>query len=162
MYALVVVESCFGNTYAVAEAMAAGLNEAGVEVALLPASDAPKEPVADLVVVAAPTHNLGLPSPASRSKARENGGDVPDAGIKEWLEEARAPKGVRLVALDTAVAGMFSGSAAKVAARLAKGRGWAAGRGPSFIVGGQKGPLVDGELDKARALGRTLAGPSRR
>jgi sulfite reductase alpha subunit-like flavoprotein len=162
MYALVVVESCFGNTYAVAEAVAAGLSEAGVEVALFPASQASKEPVADLVVVAAPTHNLGLPSPATRAKSRENGAECPDTGVKEWLEGANAPKGVRLVAIDTAVAGMFSGSAAKVAARLAKGRGWAAERGPRFIVGGQKGPLVDGELDKARALGRTLAGPSRR
>ncbi len=63
MYALVVVESCFGNTYAVAEAVAAGLTEAGAEVALVSAVEAPKKPTGDLVVVAAPTHNLGLPSP---------------------------------------------------------------------------------------------------
>jgi flavodoxin len=162
MYALVVVESCFGNTYAAAEAVAAGLTDAGAEVALVSAAEAPNQPVADLVLVAAPTHNLGLPSPASRAKARENGAQVPDMGVKEWLAMAKAIKGVRLVAVDTAVAGMFSGSAAKVAARLAKGRGWAAERGPSFIVTGQKGPLIDGELDKARTLGRALAGPSRR
>jgi hypothetical protein len=155
MYALVVVESCFGNTHAVAEAMAAGLIEAGVEVALVAASEAPEEPVADLVVVAAPTHNLGLPTTASRAKARET--DIPEPGVKEWLEGAKALKGVRLVAIDTAVAGMFSGSAAKVAVRLAKSRGWTAERVPSFVVTGQKGPLRDGELDKARALGHALA-----
>lgn len=156
MYALVVVESCFGNTHAVAEAVAVGLTEAGVEVVLLPASEAPKEPVADLIVVAAPTHNLGLPSTASRAKARENGSDAPETGVKEWLEGAKALKGVRLVAIDTAVAGMFSGSAAKAAVRLAKSRGWKAERSASFAITGQKGPLLDGEIDKARALGRTL------
>jgi hypothetical protein len=157
MYALVVVESCFGNTHTVAEAMAAGLTEAGVEVALVTASVAPKEPVADLVVVAAPTHNLGLPNTASRAKARGSGSEVPETGVKEWLEGANPLKGVRLVAIDTAVAGMFSGSAAKAAVRLAKSRGWTAERVPSFTVTGQKGPLRDGELDKARALGRSLA-----
>jgi hypothetical protein len=158
MYALVVVESCFGNTHAVAEAVADGLTEAGAEVALVAASEAPKEPVADLVVVAAPTHNLGLPSSASRAKARENGGAVPDTGVKEWLEAANSLTGVRLVAIDTAVAGMFSGSAAKAAVRLAKSRGWRAERAPSFVVSGQKGPLADGELDRARALGRSWVG----
>jgi hypothetical protein len=158
MYALVIVETCFGNTHAVAEAVAAGLTEAGAEVALVSASEAPTQPVADLVVVAAPTHNLGLPSTASRAKARESGGDVPETGVKEWLEEATALRGVRLVAIDTAVAGMFSGSAAKAAARLAKSRGWRAERAQSFVVAGQKGPLADGELDRARALGRSWVG----
>ena len=157
MYALVVVESCFGNTHAVAEAMAACLIESGVEVALVAASEAPEEPVADLVVVAAPTHNLGLPTTASRARAREAGSDMPEPGVREWLEGAKALKGVRLVAIDTAVAGMFSGSAAKAAVRLAKSRGWTAERVPSFVVTGQRGPLRDGELDKARALGRALA-----
>lgn len=158
MYALVIVESCFGNTHAVAEALASGLTEAGADVALVVASQAPREPIADLVVVAAPTHNLGLPTAASRAKARENGGDVPETGVKEWLEGAKALKDVRLVAVDTAVAGMFSGSAAKAAVRLAKSRGWRAERSPSFTVVGQRGPLVDGELDRAKALGRSWVG----
>jgi hypothetical protein len=157
MRALVIVESCFGNTHAVAEAIATGLIESGVEAALVTAAEAPKEPLADLVIVAAPTHNLGLPTPASRAKSRENSSDMPEPGVKEWLEGAKALTGVRLVAIDTAVAGMFSGSAAKAAVRLAKSRGWTAERVPSFVVTGQKGPLKDGEIDRAHALGHALA-----
>ena len=56
--------------------------------------------------------------------------------------------------MDTAVAGVFSGSSAKAAQKLARGKGWRADRGPSFLVGGTKGPLAADALDVATALGR--------
>src|SRR5665811_1208406 len=112
MRALVVVESWFGNTAQIAEAIADGLREAGAEVEVTTAASAPHEPLADLIVVAAPTHNLGLPSAASREKAREGGGTGETTGVREWLEQA-LPSAARLTTVDTAAAGAFSGSGAK-------------------------------------------------
>lgn len=157
MNVVVIVESCFGNTHHVAEAIADGLRQAGGEVSLQLASEASAEVRADLVVVAAPTHNLGLPSPSSRAQAAQRGGEVPASGVREWLD-ASAGSGARLVAVDTVVAGAFSGSAAKAAQKLARRRGWRAERGPSFVVTSTQGPLRDGELDRARTVGRSLLG----
>src|SRR5665647_2749710 len=152
MRALVVVESWFGNTAQIAEAIADGLREAGAEVEV---TTAPHEPVADLIVVAAPTHNLGLPSPASREKAREGGGTGEATGVREWLDQA-SPSAAHLTTVDTSVAGVFSGSAAKAAQKLARRKGWHADRGPSFLVSGTKGPLAADALETATALGRSL------
>jgi hypothetical protein len=155
MRALVVVESWFGNTAQIAEAIADGLREAGAEVEVTTAASAPHEPLADLIVVAAPTHNLGLPTPASRDKAKEVGGTGETTGVREWLEQA-LPSAARLTTVDTAVAGAFSGSAAKAAQKLARRKGWHADRGSSFVVSGTKGPLAADALETATALGRSL------
>jgi hypothetical protein len=155
MRALIVVESRFGNTAQIAEAIADGLREAGADVDVNPAASAPHDPVADLIVVAAPTHNLGLPSPASRDKAKESGGSRDAIGVREWLEQA-TPSTARLTCVDTSVAGVFSGSAAKAAQKLARRRGWNADRGPTFIVSGTKGPLAADALTAATAWGRSL------
>lgn len=156
--ALVVVESCFGNTAAVAEAVLAGLREAGVQGDLVQATDAPSKPEADLVVVAAPTHNMGLPSPSSRAQAARDGGHPATSGVREWLESSRPVGAARLVAVDTCVESRFAGSAAAKAQRLARRRGWHAEHGPGFEVSGTQGPLRAGELERARAFGRALAG----
>ena len=155
MRALVVVESWFGNTAEIAEAIADGLREAGADVDVTTAASAPQEPIADLIVVAAPTHNLGLPTPASRAKAVDSGGQGEDTGVREWLEQAK-PSAARLTTVDTSVAGVFSGSAAKAAQKLARRKGWHADRGPTFLVTGTKGPLAADAIETAHALGRSL------
>ena len=156
MRALVVVESWFGNTAQIAEAIADGLRDAGADVEVATAASAPRQPVADLIVVAAPTHRFGLPTVASREKAREGCGFGDATGVREWLEQSQATS-AHLTTVDTIVASIVSGSAARAAQKLARRKGWRADRGPSFTVSGQKGPLVKGELDRARAVGRTLA-----
>jgi hypothetical protein len=155
MRVLVVVESWFGNTAQIAQAIAEGLQETGAEVEVVTAASAPREPLADLVVVAAPTHNLGLPSAASREKAREGGGTGEITGVREWLEQA-LPSAARLTTVDTSVASTFSGSAAKAAQKLARRKGWRADRGPSFVVSATKGPLAADALETATAFGRSL------
>ena len=65
----VVYESLFGDTREIAEAIAAGIREAdpAVDLACSPAADAgPQLAQADLLIVGAPTHFLGLPSRRSR------------------------------------------------------------------------------------------------
>lgn len=161
MRTLIVVESCFGNTRQIAEAVAEGLREAGADVEVTPAGGAPRDPSHDLVLLAAPTHNLGLPSAASRAQAGVSTAGGTNPGLREWLEHAIANPATRLVTIDTVMAGRFSGSAARAAHKLARRRGWAAERGPSFVVAGREGPPVDGETERARAWGESLAAGQR-
>jgi len=73
MRALVVYESMYGNTRAVATDIAAGLS-AALEVTVVPATRATWELVATagLVVAGAPTHRHGMPTIASRRLAAES------------------------------------------------------------------------------------------
>jgi len=166
--ALIVYESCFGNTGIVAEQVAEGLRGAGVaDVRLVLAHEAP-ETVPDgvtLVVVGAPTHNWGLPGEQTRGQAAQQGaGDASAAGtglpsgVKEWIERV-APSGVACVTFDTSVKSWFAPStAAKAAAKALTRRGFrGAARGTSFYVTDTKGPLKDGEVDRARQWGAELA-----
>lgn len=159
MSILVVTESCFGNTRTVAQALADALAErpgAG-PVTLVSADDTPLRLPAgvDLVLVGSPTHNLGMPTPASRRQAETTGAPAAAVGVREWVEGVTADPAapdVRVVTFDTAVKGAFSGSAAKAAAKVLRRRGFTgAERGPSFLVAGTAGPLVDGEVARARA-----------
>jgi len=156
--ALLIVESCFGATAALVEEVAAGLRQGGAQADVIPAARAQTVIPDDisLLVLAAPTHNRGLPTPASRRSARARGGAGAESGIREWLETATISQGVRVAALDTVTSrSWISGSAAKRIAR-ALGR-----RSPgtvtsvrSFLVTDQ-GP-ADGETEQARAWGRAL------
>ena len=155
MNVLIVVESCFGNTRRVAEAVAAGLRAGGASVVVSSAVEAPASVSGfDLVCVGAPTHNLGLPSAKSRLVAGKRGGSAPLAGVAEWLETVEGVKGVRSAAFDTVVAGLFSGSAArKIAQRLGGLGADVAGR-KSFTVAHEA--LIDGELERAKAWAAAL------
>jgi hypothetical protein len=97
MRALVVYESMYGNTHAVAVNIAAGLS-AGHDVTLVPVTRATPELTAgaDLLVVGGPTHMHGMSSAASRrmaaDTARKEGSGLtmdPDAdgpGLRGWLD----------------------------------------------------------------------------
>lgn len=156
MHALIVVESCFGNTFRIAEAIADGLRSAGAEVTVTEAAADPVVDGHDLVCVGAPTHNMGLPSDRSRAQASQRGATVPTTGVAEWLAADPRLAGVRTAAFDTALPSAFSGSAAKqIARRLRAARASVEGR-ESFTVGGSPVDLAAGELDRARAWGATL------
>jgi len=160
--ALVVYESCFGNTGIVAEATAEGLREAGVDdVRLVSAHEAP-DTIPDgvtLLVVGAPTHSWGLPQPGSRGQAAQQGAPAPAAsGVKEWIDRV-APSGVVTVTFDTSVRSRFAWStASKAAAKALKRHGFErTTRGESFYVADTRGPLQDGEAGRARQWGTRLA-----
>jgi hypothetical protein len=156
MRALLVVESCFGCTLAVARAVADGLRDAGTTVEIVTAAEAPSTAPAELVLIGAPTHNMGLPSSTSRASAAQKGAPTPGTGVREWLERW-TPGGARVVSFDTGTGGFLSGSAAKAVAKALRRRGTPCERGESFTVAGTAGPLTDGELERARAWGRSLA-----
>ena len=160
--ALIVVESYFGNTRAIAEAVAAGLIEGGVDAQVVDVSRAPSALPADLdlLVLGAPTHNRGLPTAASQAKAREQAGSgEASPGIGEWLETTAIPDFTDAAAFDTVVSkGWLSGSAAKAIAKaLQRHQGRRTVSVRSFVVTASKGPLADGEKTDAHSWGRELA-----
>ncbi len=161
MKTVIVVETCFGNTSSVAEAIGEGLRSAGAEVETISAAAAPLELSADLVVVGAPTHNLGLPTPATRQQAAQKGAATTrGTGVREWVAGVRAVDG-RVVTFSTTTGGVLAGSAGKAIVKAFKQRKVRAERGVDFRVAGTPGPLADGELDRAREWGRARCSTSR-
>ena len=162
--ALVVFESMFGNTQKVAEAVAEGLSSR-IPTNLLEvgaASDVIADDV-DLLVVGGPTHAFGMSRPRTREDAaRQAGGHVVSerTGLREWLASLERRNGnVAAVAFDTRIdKPRVPGSAARGAEkRLRKLGVRIAAPSQSFYVTGVAGPLVDGETERARRWGRTLA-----
>jgi hypothetical protein len=141
----VICESSFGNTRAIAEAIAETL-----DAEVLSAVDPIDLDEVDLLVVGAPTHVHGLPGERSRRAAVEQGGsDGP--GVREWLEELPRGRG-RAAAFDTRFdkPAFLTGSAAKGIAKRLRHRGFELVAEPeSFFVLGTEGPLQDGELERA-------------
>lgn len=166
MTALVVYESMFGGTRAVAEAVVSGLERAGVPSRAVEVGAA-VERVPDevsLLVVGGPTHWFGMSSAGSRTTARRmaSGGTVVTEGIgvREWLE--RVDLGGRplpVAAFATIKRPNLPGSAARaIARRLRRRGGHLTARARSFRVAGMTdGPRADA-LEAARAWGATLAG----
>jgi len=174
MRALVVYESMYGNTRDVAKAVADGL-ATRMQVQLTEVGAAPSILADDigLLVVGAPTHGHGLSRPESRRSAVQHlaAGEPPvvsaGLGLREWLaglEEATTPAHVAAAAFDTRVKGprLLWGSAARAAEpRLRAAGATVVVPAESFLLDGPRGPkygaLVDGEVERARHWGETLA-----
>lgn len=165
MYALVVIESVFGNTHEIGRAVAHGLS-ALADVDVVAVADAPDRLRAgtDVLVVGAPTHAFGLSRPGTRADGRRQRGTpaVPsevDVGVREWLARLD-PGDVDVVgaAFDTRVAHpRLPGSAAHAAHRRLRGAGVPPVLPPeSFWVAGTAGPLLPGEVARATAWGTEL------
>ena len=160
--ALIVVESCFGNTRTIAESVAAGLIEGDVEAQVVDIAQAPRALPADLglLVLGAPTHNRGLPTAATRAKARDQAGPGKVShGIGEWMETTAIPVSTNAAAFDTVISkGWLSGSAAKAIAKtLQRHQSRRATSVRSFVVAASKGPLAAGQETEAHIWGRELA-----
>ena len=168
--ALVVYESMFGNTKAVAEVVALGLAR-DFEVDLIEVGEAPS-PVPDdvaLLVVGAPTHAFSLSRANTRDSARQQAPATArpsESGLRDWLGRLQhdghlaLPRGLVAAAFDTKVAHpRMPGSAAAAAAKKLRHLGVRVVVAPqTFYVDGMQGPLVDGESDASLAWARALAG----
>ena len=163
MRALVVHESMFGNTAAVAAAVARGLRMAGfdeVEVVEVGSAPRPLPPDVDLLVVGAPTHALGLSRPETRASARDQAsGPLVSRGIgvREWL--AGLEPGSRPVAtFDTHIDKPIPGTASRAAHKRLRRLGYRpVVPAESFAVSDVAGPLVAGELERAERWGTAVA-----
>jgi len=161
MRALVVYESSFGNTGQVAHAVWEGMFSRVQDVALLDVGAAPRRlpPELELLVVGAPTQAFGMSRPATRADAQVQAGATearPTIGVREWLRDLVPPESpVNAATFDTRIhSPHVPGSAAVGAWRvLRRAHFQVAAEAESFWVMGIKGPLRDGELDRARSWG---------
>lgn len=165
MRAVLVYESMYGNTRAVATDIAAGLR-ATHEVTLVPVARATPELVAsaDLLVVGGPTHVHGLSTATSRRSAAEAAGKDgsglamdPDArgpGLRSWLKGLDAVD-VPAVAFDTRVGGLaaLTGRASRGIARLLIRRGCRLVAEPESFLVSKHNTLLDGEAARASSWG---------
>ena len=162
--ALVVYESMFGNTAAVARAIGDGLRPRFDAVDVVDVTAAPRVLDAyDLVVVGGPTHAFGPSRPGTRRSAREQGASAADRGVREWLAEVVAPVSPAPAAasFDTRLRSRFpTGSAARGIRRRLRRLGCRVGAMASFTVTGTEGPLAPDELDTARRFGSSIPAPS--
>lgn len=176
MEVTIVYESLFGNTRAIAEAIADGVRETDPSghVTLLRVGEAKTGEVeqAELLIVGGPTHMRGMTSNLSRSKGLhseeeaaqtkgltfepEEGAEGP--GVRDWLGALPpARPGAHAAAFDTRAAFRLAGGAARKISHQLHRHGYALAAKPAgFIIEGTEGPLRAGEQDRARAWGRTL------
>ena len=138
MRVTVVYQCMFGNTYAVAEAVAAGARDAGpgTEVVVRPAWDAPHAALAGtgLLIAGGPSHA---------------------PGFGEWLDALPAAQDGSLgAAFDTRDGYRLAGGAAHDIGRSLENSGYGlVARPEGFVVWGTEGPLRAGERQRARRWG---------
>ena len=162
--ALVIFESMFGNTRTIAEAVADGLSSRFM-AELTEVSVAPTRIAEDvsLVVVGGPTHAFGLTRARTRADAvNQTEGPLvsPADGLREWLETVEPPaSGLDAAAFDTRIdKPRVPGSAARAAAKRLRRLGFrVVTAAESFFVKGTTGPLVPGEVERARDWAEQVA-----
>ncbi len=137
MKVLVVYDSVYGNTERIAKAIGGAITG---EVRVLRVDEAnPSElRTIDLFILGSPTQG-GRPTPAIRDLLNK----VPEASLQ----------GINVAAFDTRIStklvGVFGYAAGRIARNL-KGKGGTLIASPEgFFVKGSKGPLKEGELERA-------------
>jgi flavodoxin len=146
MKSLVVYDSLYGNTKAIAQTIGAALPG---EAEVLHVGEAPASGLEayDLLVVGAPTH-----------------GARPSPDTQQYLERIQAPAlaGVKVAGFDTRMTNklilLFGTAAPKIAKALQEKGGTLAGSPAGFFVKGGEGPLKDGEVERAAAWAKGLLG----
>ncbi len=138
MKVLIVYDSQFGNTEKVAQAVAASLGtKEDTHLAKVEMVKPEDMKGLDILIVGSPVHAWG-----------------PTKAVKLFLKSLKPEilSGVRAAAFDTGYPSRMAGSAAKkIEKSLIKSGCSIVAPTVKFAVTGNKGPLADGELDKATA-----------
>ena len=181
MKSVIIYESMFGNTHAVADAIAEGLRTEG-EATVVAAADAAKADLSDvdLLVVGGPTHAHGLPwlstrksaiqkAEASHGRLRAEPGAAEEYGLRAVLEalpegshaggEGSGAKHPAAAAFDTRRSGpaLLTGRASRAIAKRLRKRGYEPAAMPASFLVDRKEHLLNGEIDRAVAWGKSLA-----
>jgi flavorubredoxin len=159
MKAVVVYQSLWGNTAAIARAIAEGL---GPETTLLSTAEATPAALenVDLIVAGAPVLGFRAPNDAMIKSVADNPTyhprpDTSQPSMRTWL--STVPKGHGYcAAFETRIWWSPGGSISTIETVL-KDAGYSPLiKGARFVVKGQYGPLRDGELERARQWGADL------
>jgi len=142
MKAVIVYDSAYGNTKAIAEAVASGLGTANARTVPVARFRRADVSAGDLLVVGSPI-NGWRPTP----KTMETLTAVESEGLA----------GVLAAAFDTRVKLFIHGDAAgKISRHLKKAGATPVSKPMPFYVGGTEGPLLPGETDRAKTWGAQL------
>ena len=164
MKALVIYDSQFGNTGQIAQAIGRGLGDASgspnkIDVSQIAQVRPENLAGLDVLVVGSPTQKF-RPTSATKTFLK----NIPKGALD----------GVRVAAFDTRLTeeevdsngvltklvGIFGYAAQPISDSLAKKGGDVVMPPEGFYVTGTEGPLVEGELARAEAWGRQIAGHS--
>ena len=139
MKALIVYDSVYGNTEKIARAIAEAITPSD-EVKVLRVGEANPSELAStgLLIVGSPTHG-GRPTPAIQDLLNK----VPKLSLQ----------GINVAAFDTRIStklvGVFGYAAGRIAGNLKRKGGTLIASPEGFFVTGSKGPLKEGELERA-------------
>jgi hypothetical protein len=159
MKTVVVYESHWGNTEAIARAIADGI---GPDAVALTTDAAVGSAIADadLLVAGAPVMALRLPTSDTLAKLgdddQEPKPDLSHPSMRDWLAGLTHRTGYG-AAFETRLRWSPGGSTGTIEKGLAAAGYRRLASGRKFVVKGGHGPLRDGELDAARAWGAELA-----
>ena len=159
MHAIVVYESHWGSTKAVAQAIADGI---GSDARALPTDEATPAVVAeaDLIVAGAPVIAFALPRTGATAQLAADTkaprpADVSHPLLRAWLE--RLPAGhSRFAAFETRIWWSPRGATGTIESRFARAGYKRIAKAERFVVAGAYGPLRAGELERARSWGERL------
>lgn len=160
MRALVVYESFWGNTEAVAKAIAEGI---GPDARAMHTDEATAEVLAgaDLLVTGAPLMGFALPrqqnyDTLAQDKKAPRVADVSHPPMRTWLESV--PKGTGGFATFETRFKRSPGSATNSMDRALEDAGYhPVAKRERFLISGTYGPMREGELERAKAWGAELA-----
>ena len=161
MKAVVVYESHWGNTEAIARAVATGL---GTEAEALTTDQASTAVLADadLVVAGSPLIVFSLPSDRTRGAIAAESGKAPTPpdlthpSMSSWLDKLPRGHG-RSAWFETRMRWSPGGATGAIDRGLERAGYRSVGKGRRFVVKGKYGPLRDGEIELARQWGTELA-----
>ncbi len=161
MKTIVVYESHWGNTAAIARAIAEGI---GPGTRAVSTADATGEALSGvvLIVAGAPLLAFHLPTEsivktlANEANRAPSPPDLSHPSMRSWLDAL--PQGsARAASFETGLR-WSPGSAAKAILKQLESLGYRpAAKAQRFVVQGRYGPLRDGELERAKAWGAELA-----
>jgi hypothetical protein len=159
MHAIVVYESVWGNTAIVARAIAEGLG--GDTQAF--ATDAVPDGLlarAELIVAGSPVFAFDLPGERVRQRIleTETDGPPPDLShpsLRSWLDALPAGAG-HAAAFETRIWWSPRGATGTIERKLGRAGYQRLVKGERFVVRDRYGPLREGEVERARAWGRSL------
>lgn len=156
MKALIIYDSVFGNTKRVAQAIGEELSAGHVTTEVLSVKETNTSEIVDfdLIVFGSPTHG-GRAS----SDMKEFFGSIPDeslAGKKIACFDTRSDLSEENIFVRTVVR-LLGYAAGRIEGTLRKKGGEPVIEPEGFLVSGREGPLVEGELERAKKWGRDLA-----